>query len=1051
MLPTPTRRVALLALALLAGCLQPGKGQDPGSDVVPPTPPTGVTANAASATEVSVSWGASTDSGTGVAGYFVYRGAVQAGTVFAPTLTFQDTGLDAATSYAYTVRAFDRATPPNVSEASSSADVTTPALPDLVPPTVPQDVTAVSPLATRAIVTWSASTDEGAGLAGYQIFRGATLAATVGPAVLTWQDDGLSAATAYVYTVRAFDAAQPPNVSAASGAANVTTLAVDAVPPTIPQGVVATALAFDRVRVTWSASTDAITGVGGYQVRRGGVLVGTVAAPTTLFEEQGLTELTTYGYSVRAFDRNEPPNVSGDSSTASALTPSRPPGLDRRPTNLSCIAPARPNENASVFRDDPWPNLPPFAQPVKALQPPGDPSRWFVVEQSGRVRSFANVPTVSSASVVLDLAANPDRHFHWGGEMGLLGLALHPSWPTPAEAFVLYTTQIDGTPVARQTRISRFTSGDGGATLNPDSEQVLLAVRQVDPGHKAGDLHFGPDGYLYASLGDGGGVYDQFGNSQKLGTVLAKIIRIDVQGTGATYAIPPGNPYAEFPPGTPNTKCPPEGRAEPCPEMWAFGFRNPWRWSFDRLTGDLWVGDVGQDNWEEVSFIPAGPPPPTTKGYNYGWNVREGSHCTFGGTCAQPGTFLNGGLVVDPVVEYPHEIGPITTGDFSVTGGYVYRGTAIPALAGLYLFGDFGSGNVWTHEPGVSGSRTLLFNAGVPISSFAQDALGELYVTDYGGGKLYRIEPVPGGGAGQDTVPMDLAQACPSAADPDGPDSVLIPYALNAPFWSDGAQKDRWMALPEGATVTIEPGSLDWTFPIGTVLVKQFRLGGKRIETRLLMRHTDGSWGGYTYEWNDTETAATRVKGGKLKPVGAQTWLYPSDSQCLQCHTGAAGRTLGPETAQQNGPITYPATGRTANQLVSLEAIGVLTLPSPANTLPAYPNPFGAAPLEQRARAYLHSNCSNCHRPGGPTPVQLDFRYSTPLAQVGVCNVTPSAGDLGITGAKLVAPGSPATSIVLERVKRTDLNRMPPLGRFIQDPQGVQLLTDWIAQLPGCP
>jgi uncharacterized repeat protein (TIGR03806 family) len=1006
-------------------------------DVTAPTVPADLVAVSRSSSRVDLSWSASTDAGTGVGGYQVYRDGVQVGTVAAPAVTFQDQGLTAATTYSFTVRALDRASPPNVSAPSAAAAATTLLQEDVDPPTVPLDVTAVAILPNRVLVSWSASADAGTGVGGYQVFRGGALVATVNAPATSYLDAAVSAATSYAYQVAAFDLASPANVSAASSTADVTTPPPDTVAPSIPQDVVATALAFDKVRVTWSPSTDVGTGVAGYEVRRGGATIGTVTAPDVIFEETGLSALTAYSYTVRAFDRNLPPNFSLDSLPASATTHARPPGLDRRPSNTTCLAPAAPTQAALVYRSDPWPGLPGFQQPTRALQAPGDPSRWFVVEQYGKVKVFANDPGVASASIFIDLSADATRNFsHFGPEMGLLGMAFHPSWPTVPEAFLLYTTQTTA-PATRQTHISRFRSTDGGLTLDPGTEQVVFAVDQPDLGHKAGDLHFGSDGYLYASIGDGGGSFGQYGTTQDLTTTLAKMLRLEVRGTGAGYLVPGDNPYAG------NPQCPPAGGTLPCPEMFAFGFRNPWRWSFDRVTGDMWVADVGQDRWEEVDRV--------EKGLNYGWNVREGAHCVDGtDTCAQPGTLLSGALLVDPEVEYPHLVNGLPTGDSSVTGGYVYRGTAIPALVGQYVFADFISGNVWTHSPGVAGDRTLLFNIGFPVSSFAEDVTtGELYATDYGSGKLWGIAPQTGGAV--DTVPMDLAEACPSAIDPDGPDSVLIPYALNAPFWSDGAVKQRWMALPDGAVVTIEPGSLDFTFPIGTVLVKQFKLGGKRVETRLLMRHTDGSWAGYSYEWNDAETAATRVVGGKTKDVGTQTWLYPSGQQCLQCHTAAAGMSLGPETAQQNGDFTYPQTGRTSNQLAALDAIGVLTLPGDPSTLPALPAPFGSAPLEQRARAYLHSNCSNCHRPGGPTPAAMDLRYSTPLALANICDALPGAGDLGIAGARLVAPGSPSTSVLLERVKRTDRHRMPPLGRFLEDPQGVQLLTDWITSLQGCP
>jgi hypothetical protein len=233
--------------------------------------------------------------------------------------------------------------------------------------------------------------------------------------------------------------------------------------------------------------------------------------------------------------------------------------------------------------------------------------------------------------------------------------------------------------------------------------------------------------------------------------------------------------------------------------------------------------------------------------------------------------------------------------------------------------------------------------------------------------------------------------------------------------------------------------------------MKSFRIGGKLVETRLLMRHTDGSWAGYTYEWDDAQAGATRVEGGKVRRLTGQSWLYPSGEECLLCHTAAAGHSLGLELAQQNGDLTYPSTGRTANQLATLEAIGMVSLPDVPANLPALPDPLGAAPLEARARAYLHSNCSQCHRTGGWTPVNLDLRYDTSLASTRTCDTLPQAGDLGLSGARVIAPGRPERSILLQRMKRLDLRRMPPVGSLIVDEAGVDLVSAWIRALTTCP
>jgi uncharacterized repeat protein (TIGR03806 family) len=256
--------------------------------------------------------------------------------------------------------------------------------------------------------------------------------------------------------------------------------------------------------------------------------------------------------------------------------------------------------------------------------------------------------------------------------------------------------------------------------------------------------------------------------------------------------------------------------------------------------------------------------------------------------------------------------------------------------------------------------------------------------------------------------------------------------------------------LPDGQRIVIDANN-DFDFPNGSVLVKNFSIGAALVETRLFMRHNDGNWAGYTYEWNAGGTDATRVIGGKTVQVAGQTWDFPSEAQCLQCHSAAAGRTLGLEIGQLNGNFGYP-TGRTVNQLTTLNAIDTLTpalTQSPAQ-LPVIPDPFGSAAPGSRARAYLHTNCSNCHRPSGPAPSDLDFRYTTALASTNACDITPTLGNLGIADARIIAPGSAARSVAVARVNRVGTDAMPPLGRHMIDTAGVQLLTAWIDGLANC-
>jgi glucose/arabinose dehydrogenase len=316
------------------------------------------------------------------------------------------------------------------------------------------------------------------------------------------------------------------------------------------------------------------------------------------------------------------------------------------------------------------------------IQPANDGSgRLFIIEKLGYIRVYENGQLLDAP--FLDIT---DRVNDSGNEMGLLGLAFHPDYEQNGYFYVNYTG--DG----GNTRISRFQASGNSADSN--SETVLLIIDQPFPNHNGGALAFGPDGYLYAGLGDGGLAGDPHKNGQNIASLLGKILRIDVNN-GNPYDIPSDNPFGN--------------------EVWAYGLRNPWRISFDRLTGDLWIGDVGQGQWEEIDYLPAG----SQGGANFGWSIMEGNHGYDGE--AQPGLIL-------PAAEYSH-----SEGGCSVTGGYVYRG-AMPEWQGIYLYGDYCTGYVWGLIPSGNGWQSqLMFETGLTITSFGQDESGEVYLASDNG------------------------------------------------------------------------------------------------------------------------------------------------------------------------------------------------------------------------------------------------------------------------------------------------------------------------------
>jgi glucose/arabinose dehydrogenase len=354
--------------------------------------------------------------------------------------------------------------------------------------------------------------------------------------------------------------------------------------------------------------------------------------------------------------------------------------------------------------------LPAFAMPVAMLQPAADATRWYVVEQSGRVRSFANDSAVTATSVFIDLSTR----IVCCGETGLLGMAFHPSYPADPRVFLYYTV---GSPL--RVRLAAYRTRDGGVTLDATSEQVLLTATKPESNHNGGHIAFGPDGLLYIGVGDGGGggdAHGAIGNGQNTQTLLGKILRIDVNSMagGLAYAIPPGNPFAA------NAACGATGSgSSACAEIYAWGLRNPWRFSFDRVGGALWIGDVGQNLWEEVDRINAPA--------NLGWRCREASHA-FNAACG-PGASL-----VDPVAEYAHSVGQ------SITGGFVYRGALFPVLRGRYVFGDFVTGRLWSIPADSSGTLNVVdgVQTGLSIASFGEGNDGEIHVIDYAGA-LYRL------------------------------------------------------------------------------------------------------------------------------------------------------------------------------------------------------------------------------------------------------------------------------------------------------------------------
>lgn len=632
-----------------------------------------------------------------------------------------------------------------------------------------------------------------------------------------------------------------------------------------------------------------------------------------------------------------------------------------------------------------------FDRPVFLTHAPGDPERVFVVEQAGRIVAFDAEPDATRTEVFLDIRGRVRmRH----NEEGLLGLAFAPDYQRSGRFYLYYSASSP-----RRTQLSRFTAEEGVG--DADSEEVLLQIRQPYGNHNGGMIAFGPDEMLYVAVGDGGLAGDPERAGQDLGTHLAKILRIDVAGAGPGYRVPSDNPFVDA--------------AGARPEIWAYGLRNPWRFSFDRSRGTLWVGDVGQNALEEIDIV--------VRGGNYGWNAREGS---------RPYSSADARDALDPVVEYGRGEGE------SVTGGYVYRGTQLPAWRGAYFYGDYATGTVWAlvHDGERVVSNDIV--ARVPsLSSFGEDAAGELYALSLAG-TVYRLDPA-------DEIEAESSRGFPTLLSQTGvfedletlaPNPTLLGYSVRAPLWSDGADKRRWLSIPQGETIGFARDGA-WTFPVGTVTVKHFERGGERIETRVMVHERYG-WSGYTYRWNEGQTDATLVGAPHVTRAGGGPWAQPAGSDCLRCHTATYGEALGLRTRQLD-----------ARTLADWNARGLFepALPDP-DTLPRHPDVSDASvSATQRARAYLDSNCAPCHHPGGPAPGDLDLRATTSLPATHL--LAAAEEPIGLEHERRLVPADTEHSALYVRMGRRDEHGMPPLASLTVDEHGRELVRAWIESLPG--
>jgi uncharacterized repeat protein (TIGR03806 family) len=749
----------------------------------------------------------------------------------------------------------------------------------------------------------------------------------------------------------------------------------------------------------------------------------------------------------------------------------QPYGLNARPAMgafLNNVMPeAAPTLSTNWSVVPAFPNLV-FTNALGFTHVPGT-NLLCVWEREGRVWFFPTNANTTQKWLVLDLSYQCQG---WD-DSGLLNLAFHPGFVTNRFMFCYYTWvapgTVTGSPTTRPThmvankyhdRLSRFTLTAAGTTTT-NTEVVFVDQTGNDTWHNGGGLFFHPtDGFLYWTDGDDASSVNRQVITNKL---FAGVFRIDVDqrggsishpipkqpnlGVTANYYIPNDNPFV----GQPNV----------LEEFYCLGLRSPHRMTIDPPTGRIYIGDVGEGSREEINRMEPGE-----AGLNFQWSFVEG----FLGT--MPANHI--GSSKPPILDYTHSEGQ------AVIGGHVYRGSEFAAeLGGRYLFGDNVSRTIWVMDESTTPATktaigTLPKGSGpssgsdyTGLSSFGLDANNEIYLCQMSsvGGRIYKLAPAAP--TGSRPLPTLLSQTGAfTNLSTLAPHPGLIPYTVNSPLWSDAAHKTRWMTVPTNTFVTFAPTG-GWTFPSGSVFVKHFELSvndtnpaiRQRLETRLLVRDTNGLVYGASYKWRPDYSDADLVNTFTNEDVfittatgvRTQLWSYPGRQDCLTCHTVPTGGVLGVNTRQLNGDFGYSETGVTDNQVRALNHVGLFSSPLNEAAIPGYaklvPVTDTNASLEFRVRSYLDANCAHCHRPNGGVNAIFDARFDTPLTNAGIVGGT-ALNNLGIFGARVVTPTNLATSILYQRDNSLTGIKMPPLAKNTIDAEAMAVIAAWINALP---
>jgi glucose/arabinose dehydrogenase/mono/diheme cytochrome c family protein len=717
-----------------------------------------------------------------------------------------------------------------------------------------------------------------------------------------------------------------------------------------------------------------------------------------------------------------------------------------------------------------------FSSPIKLATLPGITNRLFVVERNNGIQ-MVNLDTMAK-STFLNLATYltaQSTPLATDGESGFLGLAFHPNYNQNGYLFVFYSVTISG---QRYERVARFqASGTAGnynaaTSVNTASHTPLITQLDMASNHNGGDLAFGPDGYLYFSAGDEGNQDDSFDNARHINKdFFGGIFRIDVDlKSGSltpnahtainpgTYAVPPDNPFVSLPvDGSGNSTY--NGFTFPHStirtEIWGIGFRNPWRMAFDMPTGRLFVGDVGQNTYEEVDVLTSG-------GFNGGWSWREGfhTHTPQPPTAEPPGFNPN-----PPIFEYDHTNDGVGNDSIiwgnAVIGGMYYRGSNYSDLYDSYIFGDNGSGIIAILRPNGSGGWTgSRLATDSQIVAFGTDPRnGDPLFCSFASNQVKTL--VRSGTSGTQPPATLSATRAFSSLSTLTPNTGIVPYDPNVSFWSDYAIKSRWFSIKNLTDKITYNQDTPWVFPQGMVWVKHFDIEttrgdpstSRKLETRFLVKTASDVYG-ITYRWRSdqsdadlvaengfTDTLSQTVNG---QPY-SQTWRFPSRDECRVCHTQVGGFALSFNTRQMNHAHTYGAVSQ--NEIQALSDAGYFTAPvTGVVSLPSFAAATDTSQsLEWRVRSYLAVNCSQCHQPGGAALGNWDARPTTPTDSANLINGI-LVNNNNNSANRWAVPGDTTHSMVLLRQQGIGLPRMPPLATYELDTTDIQLVTDWINQ-----